>query len=366
MGADEDRAVHLAESGDARLFEQRRHAVKLLRLVIRVGGAGQVVERQHGVGLAAAEVGLEPDHRIAALAGEPHDRGDQDAAQAFRRIGDTEERGWVRILFAALALIDVRQVGGELCVGEARFQHVRVGLADLPPGAERGWRRGLLQRRGSLFLCRGRTVGRALFLIELFEDGDLRFGASGGEKLAHGVEVAQRLARIHASLEVRGSIAGVHGERDEAPRLPDLVVEAEQFAPVVEQRLQQRVDIELAALVVTARAAGVVAPVVAVAVPHVLRHVGPEADSQGIQPRIDPPLRCARLVRVAHHAALTSIISLCPSYSAGRPYSTPGSVSCGSLAGVMSAAAASSAGHSCASMFHVWASAERPLRSQMS
>ena len=60
---------------------------------------------------------------------------------------------------------------------------------------------------------------------------------------------------------------------------PDLLVEAEQLAPVVEQRLQQRIDIELPSLVVAARAAGVLAPVGAVAVTHVLGHVGPEPDA---------------------------------------------------------------------------------------
>ena len=154
-----------------------------------------------------------------------------------------------------------------------------MGLADLPPRSERGWRRGLFQRRSALLQARRPAVGRTLFLVELFEDGHLRAGADGGEKLAHGVEVAQRLARIHGAREVRGAVAGIHGERDEAPRLPDLLVEAEQLAPVVEQSLQQRVDIELATLVVAARAARIVAPVVAVTVPHVLGHVGPEPDA---------------------------------------------------------------------------------------
>ena len=47
-------------------------------------------------------------------------------------------------------------------------------------------------------------------------------------------------------------------------------------------------------------------------------------------------------------------------------YPTPGSASCGSPPRPTSAAAASSAGHSCASMFQVCASAARSVRSQMS
>ena len=55
------------------LGEDRRQAFERLRPVAGLDRAGDVVERQHGVGLAAAEVGLEPDHRLAGLAAEPPD-----------------------------------------------------------------------------------------------------------------------------------------------------------------------------------------------------------------------------------------------------------------------------------------------------
>ena len=55
------------------LGEDRRQAFERLRPVAGLDRAGDVVERQHGVGLAAAEVGLEPDHRLAGLAVEPPD-----------------------------------------------------------------------------------------------------------------------------------------------------------------------------------------------------------------------------------------------------------------------------------------------------
>ena len=108
MGADEDRAVHAAKGGDAGLLEDRRHAGKFFRLIARVRRAGEVIERQHGMGLAAAEIGLQPDHRIAAFAGEARDRRDQDAAQALGRVGDAEEGGRVRVFFAALPLVHAR------------------------------------------------------------------------------------------------------------------------------------------------------------------------------------------------------------------------------------------------------------------
>ena len=50
----------------ARLDQDRVHAGQLARVRSRE----QVVERQHRVGLAAAEVGLELHHRVAALARE--------------------------------------------------------------------------------------------------------------------------------------------------------------------------------------------------------------------------------------------------------------------------------------------------------
>ena len=51
----------------------------------------QVVERQHRVGLAAAEVGLELHDRVAALAGEALHGADQQALQALGEVGAAEE-----------------------------------------------------------------------------------------------------------------------------------------------------------------------------------------------------------------------------------------------------------------------------------
>ena len=93
-----------------------------------------MVERQHRVRLAAAEVRLKTDDRLAALTREARDRGDQHAPKALRRIGDPEERRRVRVLFRAFSFVDQCQIRCELGVGEPRLEHVRMGLTDLSPG----------------------------------------------------------------------------------------------------------------------------------------------------------------------------------------------------------------------------------------
>jgi hypothetical protein len=48
----------------------------------------EVVQGQHRVGLAAAEVGLQLDHGVSRLAGEAPQRADQQPAQTVRVVGD--------------------------------------------------------------------------------------------------------------------------------------------------------------------------------------------------------------------------------------------------------------------------------------
>ena len=73
----------------------------------------QVVEREHRVGLAAAEVGLELDDGVAALATEPLDGADEHAFQALGEVGAAEELDGVAVLVGALAEMDLPEVGGE-------------------------------------------------------------------------------------------------------------------------------------------------------------------------------------------------------------------------------------------------------------
>ena len=96
----------------------------------------QVVERQHRVGLAAAEVGLELHHRVAALAGEALHRADQQPLQALGEIGAAEELDRVAVLVRALAQMHLPEVGGELGLLVAAAGHVLVRRHHLAPGLE--------------------------------------------------------------------------------------------------------------------------------------------------------------------------------------------------------------------------------------
>ena len=72
----------------------------------------QVVNGQHRVRLAAAESGLELDHRVAAFATEPLDHRVQQQPHAFGDEGTPEEQR--RVLVSAFrARMHARQVGGE-------------------------------------------------------------------------------------------------------------------------------------------------------------------------------------------------------------------------------------------------------------
>ena len=97
-----------------------------------------MVKCQHGVRLAATEIGLETDHRIATLAGQPGEGCRQDAREPLGRVSDPKERRRIDVFLASLPLIDQREVRGKLGIGEAGTQNVRVGLADFAPRAELG------------------------------------------------------------------------------------------------------------------------------------------------------------------------------------------------------------------------------------
>ena len=252
------------------------------------------MERQHGVRLAPAEIGLKPDHRFAALAGKARNRCGQDPPQALRRVGDPEERGRIAILLTALTLVDQRQIGRELGIGEARFEHVRMGFADLAPGTEpfRRWR--LLERQGSRRRSGLASTRRTFCLVQSFDDPDLRRGSDCRHQLAHGIEVAKRLPRSHCPCKVRRAVAGVQRQRNEAPRLAQPCVVSKEIAPLIEQRLQEGIDVQLSSGFVPACPARVVAPARAMAVAHVFGDVGSEPDAERFQTLFDSLLGFAR------------------------------------------------------------------------
>ena len=268
------------------------------------------MKRQHGMGLAAAEIGLQADHRIAALAGQAPDGRGEYAPQALGRIGNAEERRRIDILLAAFAQVDQREIGRELGIGEACLEHVRVRFADLAPRAQPFRGRRLVEgERPGLRRAPG-AVGRALLLVEPLDGPGLRRGAHRRRELTHGVQVAQGLPCRHLAREMRGAVARVHGVGDEAPRLPQIRVVPEQVLPVVEQGLEQCVEVEVSGGFVAARPARMVPPMLAVAVAHVLCDIGTECFPERLQGVLDSLLgrkRRVRRARLAHDAVSVSI-----------------------------------------------------------
>ena len=127
VGAYEHRAPGAGQGFDAGSGEDRRHAFQLFR-AIAGRRPGEVIERQHGVGFAAAEIGLKADHRLAAAPAQTLDHGLQHLPQPFGGVGDAEERRRIAVFLAALVAIDLRQIGGEFGIGEPRRQHVVMGV----------------------------------------------------------------------------------------------------------------------------------------------------------------------------------------------------------------------------------------------
>ena len=100
------------------------------------------------MGLAAAEVGLQLDDGIAALAGQAAHGPGQHASQALGQVGAAEELGRVPVFIRAFAQMHLPEVGGELGLLVAAACHVRVGRHDLPPGLQVGGDRTLDRQAG--------------------------------------------------------------------------------------------------------------------------------------------------------------------------------------------------------------------------
>ena len=115
-----------------------------------VGARDQVVEGQHRVRLAAAEVGLELHHRVTRPVGHAPRGPGQQPPQALRHERPPEELGGVAVLGRAAAEVDLPQVGRELGLLVPPARHVAVGLHQFAPGPERPGRRALQERATGL------------------------------------------------------------------------------------------------------------------------------------------------------------------------------------------------------------------------
>ena len=109
----------------------------------------QVIQRQHGVGLAAAEIRLELNDGVASSACEAADGPNQQTLQAFRQIRSPEELDGVSILVGPFTQVHLPEIGGELGLLVPPARDVRVRGDDFPPGLQAG-RGGAFNRRSRL------------------------------------------------------------------------------------------------------------------------------------------------------------------------------------------------------------------------
>ena len=84
--------------------------------------------------LAAAEIGLQLNDGIAALAGQAAHRPDQHSLQAFGQVGAAEELDRIPVFSRAFAQMHLPQVGGELGLLIPAACHILVRRHDRPPG----------------------------------------------------------------------------------------------------------------------------------------------------------------------------------------------------------------------------------------
>ena len=239
LGADEHGAVRLRQRADPRLLEQLVDAEQLLRR----RAAGDVVEREQRVRLAAAEVGLQVDDRVAAAAVQAFDGLREQLAQAGGDEGAAEELGRVLVLARRPALVDLVQVGGELGLLVAAAGDVGVRPHHVAPRLEALGRGRLEERRRDLLRLAAAVLVVAdaqqllLLLVELV--GLLR--RDGGEQALHAVEHAVGVVGREGLL-VRPAVARRAQLADErALVLPEHL--AEHRVPHAPHRLEQELDV---------------------------------------------------------------------------------------------------------------------------
>ena len=123
---------HAPDPGEAVGLRLLQHGLYTGQLAGRRAGE-QVVEGQHGVGLAAAEIGLQLNDRIAAASGKAAHRTDQHSLQALGQVGTAKELDRVPVLVRTFAQVHLPEVGRELGLLVSAARHVLVGGHDLPP-----------------------------------------------------------------------------------------------------------------------------------------------------------------------------------------------------------------------------------------
>ena len=142
--ADQHHAPGLGEFVGLRLLQ---HGFDTGQLAGRRAGE-QVIEGQHRVSLAAAEIGLQLNDRIAALTGKAAHRPDQHSFQAFGQVGAAKELDRIPVFIRPFAQMHLPEVGRELGLLVSAARHVLVGCHDLAPRLQARGRRALDRQAG--------------------------------------------------------------------------------------------------------------------------------------------------------------------------------------------------------------------------
>ena len=176
-----------------------------------------VVKGEHGVGFAAAEVGLQLDHRVAArLTRQAPERALKEPGQAVGHVGATEELDGVAILAGGITALDLGEVGGKLGLGVAAARDVGMRHHHLAPRLEPGRGCALqLQRLASGLLARLLGEHRAQHLLA--HVGQLGRLLSGGDGLQQALGAVERAVGV---LSMRTSSGGPTGCARRSARRP--------------------------------------------------------------------------------------------------------------------------------------------------
>ena len=106
----------------------------LLRKIVLLGAAKQVVKGQHGVGFSAAEVGLQIHHRAGvSVPAEASQSAGEQVPQPLGQVGAAEKLDRVAVFAARLPLTHVVEVSGEFGRGKITTRHIVMRVNDFPP-----------------------------------------------------------------------------------------------------------------------------------------------------------------------------------------------------------------------------------------
>src|SRR3546814_15189915 len=99
-----------------------------------------MVQRQHGVGLAAAEVGLQFDDGVTAAPCQPLGCADQEGAEAVRQVGAAEELLRIAVVGGGAAGMHLGAIGSELSLLEVALRQDVGWTSELAPRPKDGSR----------------------------------------------------------------------------------------------------------------------------------------------------------------------------------------------------------------------------------